>query len=334
MSNPIRIALVGCGALAEVLAEEIYPNVNGLKVAAVVDRDIDRAKMFGEKFGVPFFRTMQEAVSAVDIDALDLRVPHHLHAECAIEAFTLKKHVFVEKPMGINAGEARKMLEESKKNEGKIFAVAENYDFLECVQVAKEILDSGEIGKPVFAEVHRLFHLGEEWRRTGWRGKDNKVGGVLMENGCHIARLVRHLLGNIEKVSGFQNQFASGQYPGESVAVSFKTSSGVIGTQAYSWTVGVPRFTMPEIRIVGVDGYIEVWIDYVGDRSGVQVCTLDGHKRWIPVTQSFYESMIGVMDTFVQGCYGGSLQGISANEGLADIEVSDKIFAAISDITA
>lgn len=331
MNNPIRVVLVGCGALADILATEIYPNISGLEVAAVVDRDLERAQTFGAQFGVPAFQTMKEAVQTVDFDAFDLRLPHHLHAQFALEAFGYGKHVLSEKPMGINAEEARAMLEAAKQNEGKIFALGENYDFLECVQVAKQILDSGEIGQPVFAEVHRLFYLGEEWRRTGWRGKDNKVGGVLMENGCHIARLIRHLLGDIEEVSGFQNQFTVGQYPGDAVAVSFKTASGVIGTQAYSWTVGVPRFKMPELRIVGVDGYLELWIDYSGDRSGVQVCTLDGRKRWIPVTQSFYGSMFGVMKTFVEGCNGGSLKGISAEEGLADIEVSDKIFAAIQE---
>jgi hypothetical protein len=116
--------------------------------------------------------------------------------------------------------------------------------------------------------------------------------------------------------------------------VAFETASGVVGTQAYSWTVGVPKFAMPEIRVVGDGGYLEVWIDYSGDRSGVQVCTSSGSKRWIPAPQLFYSSLARVMETFVRGCNGGSLQGITPEEGLADVEVVDKVFAAIQPVTA
>lgn len=333
MSGLFRVALVGCGALADILIKDVYPHARGLEIGAVVDRDISRAEMFGSKLGVPFFPTMKEAAEAADFEAFDLRLPHHLHAGSSIEALRLNKHVLVEKPMGINAMEARQTLEESKKY-GKVFAVGENYDFLECVQAAKKILVSGEIGTPVFVEVHRLFQLGAEWRRTGWRGSDSGVGGVLMENGCHVARLVEHLLGRIEDVSGFQNSFRSGGSDGDVVAVAFKTTTGVVGTQAYSWTVGVPRFSMPEIRVVGDAGYLEVWIDYSGDKSGVAVGTSSGSRRWIPAPQLFYSSLVEVMETFVRGCKGGSLQGISPDEGLADVEFTDMAFSAIRHTTA
>lgn len=328
MSNSFSVVLVGCGALAEILLKEVYPCVDGLEVRAVVDHDLDRAELFGSKLGVPFFRTMHEAAEAVNFDAFDLRLPHHLHAECSIEALRLGKHVLVEKPMGTDASEAENMLTIAKES-GKVLAVGENYDFLDCVHVAKQVLTRGEIGTPVFAEVHRLFQLGDEWRRTGWRGRDSLAGGVLMENGCHIARLVEHLLGGITNVSGFQNSFTSGNFPGDAVAVAFETTSGVVGTQAYSWSVGVPKFAMPEIRVIGEDGYLEVWIDYSGEGSGVRVCAANGSTRWIPAPQLFYASLVDVMETFIDGCRGGSLEGVTPEAGLADVRAVDKIFAAI-----
>ena len=333
MSGPFRVALVGCGALAEILIKDVYPYAKGIEIAAVIDRDINRAEMFGSKLAVPAFKTMKEAAEAVEFEAFDLRLPHQLHADASIEGLQLDKHVLVEKPMGTSAAEARRTLAESKRY-GKVLACGENYDFLECVQLAKQILTSGEIGTPVFAEVHRLFQLGAEWRRTGWRGSDSAVGGVLMENGCHIARLVEHLLGRIDHVSGYQNSYTTGGYAGDVVAVAFKTASGVVGTQTYSWTVGVPRFAIPEIRVVGDAGYLEVWVDYSGDKSGVRVCASDGSKRWIPAPQLFYSSLARVMDVFVQGCRGGSLKGVSSEEGLADVEFTDKVFAALQHTTA
>src|SRR5205085_1092093 len=95
------------------------------------------------------------------------------------------------------------------------------------------------------------------------------------------------------------------------------------------WTVGVPRFSMPEIRVIGEDGYLEVWVDYLGNTSGVQVCNSSGARRWIPAPQLFYSSLIGVMDAFIDGCRGGNLAGVSPEAGLADVEVVDRTFAAI-----
>ncbi|MGO4586833.1 Gfo/Idh/MocA family protein [Arthrobacter sp. 2RAF6] len=328
MSQLFGIALVGCGALADILLKDVYPHVEGMEVRAVVDRDVERAKLFGTKLGIPYFQTLEEAANKVDFEAFDLRVPHHLHADSSIEAMRLGKHVLVEKPMATDGTEAQRMLSESART-GKVLAVGENYDYLECVQMAKQVLASGEIGRPVHAEVSRLFQLGPEWRRTGWRGSDGGVGGVLMENGCHIARLVEHLLGRIVDVSAFQNFFVTEEVTGDSVAVAFQTDRGVIGTQSYSWTVGVPRFSLPEIRVIGDEGYLEVWVDYVGQRSGVRVCTASGEGRWIPAPQMFYTSLVNVMESFIDGCRGGSLAGITPEAGLADVEVVDRIFAAI-----
>lgn len=328
MNNQLRVVLVGCGALAEILLRDVYPHVRGIKVAAVVDRDVDRARDFGCRLGVPHFSSLEEAASSVQFDAVDQRLPHHLHADSAIEALRLGKHVLVEKPMATNLADATRMQLEAAET-GKILAVGENYDYLNSVQVAKRVLDNGEIGRPVLAEVSRLFMLGPEWRRTGWRGSDGELGGVLMENGCHVARLVEHLVGRIVNVSAYQNCVVTETGVVDSVAVAFATAQGVIGTQSYSWTVGVPRFSMPEMRVVGEAGYLEVWVDYVGERSGVQVSTSAGERRWIPAPQLFYSSLVNVMESFIAGCAGDSLGAITAEAGLADVEVVEQIFSAI-----
>lgn len=328
MNQPLTIALVGCGALADILVKDVYPHVSGMEVRAVIDRDVNRARDFGDRLGVPSFENLQDAAISVEFEAFDLRLPHHLHTDTSIEAMGLGKHVLVEKPMATSGPDAHRMVSEAART-AKVLAVGENYEYLDCVRTAKRVLENGEIGRPVHAEVSRLFSLGPEWRRTGWRSRDRGPASVLMENGCHIARLIKHLLGRIVDVSAFQNRFQSGDDVGDSVAVAFATSEGVIGTQSYSWTVGVPRFSLPEIRIIGDDGYLEVWIDYVGDKSGVQVCTGGGSRRWIPTPQLFYASLIGVMESFVEGCAGGSLGGITPEAGLADVEVVDQIIAAI-----
>lgn len=328
MTQPLGIVLVGCGALADILVRDVYPHVAGMEIRAVVDRDAERASQFSERLGVPGFHSISDAAANADFEAFDIRLPHHLHTDAVTEALALGKHVLVEKPMAMNGADARRMLTEADRH-SRVLAVGENYDFLDSVVAARRVLDSGQIGRPVIAEVTRLFRLGPEWRRTGWRGSDGDAGGVLMENGCHIARLVEHLLGRIVDVSAFQNSPQLKDGIGDSVAVAFATSQGVVGTQTYSWTVGVPRFAFPEIRIVGDEGYLEVWIDYVGDKSGVRVCSSAGDKWWIPTPQLFYASLIGVMDSFIAGCAGGPLTGVTPEAGIADVDVVDMTFAAI-----
>jgi predicted dehydrogenase len=78
--EPLRVVLVGCGAIGELVARDVYAALPQCRVTAVVDRVAARAGAVGELLGVPGFASLGEALAAAPADAVDLRLPHDLHA--------------------------------------------------------------------------------------------------------------------------------------------------------------------------------------------------------------------------------------------------------------
>ena len=105
----VRWALVGTSEFA---AEWIGPAIVAApraELAAIVGRDRSRAAALGARLGASMTATSLEALDLDRVDAVHLVVPTDRHAELAIRAIELGLHVLVEKPMAIDAAEARLM---------------------------------------------------------------------------------------------------------------------------------------------------------------------------------------------------------------------------------
>jgi hypothetical protein len=98
-SSEVRVALVGCGAIAEWHWNAIRAAAPRVRVTACVDPSADRAAALAEKTGGAPFPSLAAAVAAKAADAAAILVPHHLHEPLALEAFAAGLHVFLEKPM-------------------------------------------------------------------------------------------------------------------------------------------------------------------------------------------------------------------------------------------
>src|SRR6187549_1833241 len=110
-TGPIRVALVGCGAVAKANLLPVLAGHERLAVAALVDRDAARARALGDAYGVQEILTDIAALDAKTVDAVVLATPpaHHAPATLALAAKGL--HVFVEKPMATSLTDAHAMVE-------------------------------------------------------------------------------------------------------------------------------------------------------------------------------------------------------------------------------
>ncbi len=143
-----------------------------------------------------------------DIDLIDVSTPGNLHAEISIAAARAGKHVLCEKPLGNTAEEARAMLE-AAESAGVKHGVFFNYRKVPAVALAKELIDSGALG--------RVYH----WRATYlqdwiadpnfpmvWRLNKELAGtGAHGDLNAHLIDLARFLVGEITEVSGVMETF-------------------------------------------------------------------------------------------------------------------------------
>ncbi|HET8673235.1 MAG TPA: Gfo/Idh/MocA family oxidoreductase, partial [Thermoleophilaceae bacterium] len=198
-----RVALLGCGALAEILAERVYPAARDVvEVAAAVDLRSERAEELGRRLGAPAFSSLRDAAAAVELDGVDVRLPHHLHLEGARRAAELGLPFLIEKPMAPSLDEAREIASLASQVNGPC-GVSENYGHLAPVLAARRLLHGGAIGELLAVQATRVFELGPEWRRDGWRLAGGGPAGVLIDQVPHVARLVRTVVGELAEVQAY-----------------------------------------------------------------------------------------------------------------------------------
>ena len=143
---PLRIALLGCGTLAEILADQIYPSVReAVEVVAAIDVAARAGAAIADKLGARPYGSLAEACAAGDVEAVDIRLPHHLHLEGARLAAHAGLPFLVEKPLAERIDAALE-IEAIARSIGPSCGVAENYAFLAPVIAARELLAAGQIG--------------------------------------------------------------------------------------------------------------------------------------------------------------------------------------------
>ena len=176
---------------------------------AICGRDEAGVREAAEVFGWESYETdWKKLIARPDIDVIDVSTPGNLHAEISIAAAQAGKHVLCEKPLGNTAPEAKAMLDAADKA-GVMHGVFFNYRKAPAVALAKQLIDSGALGK--------IYH----WRGTYlqdwiadpnfplvWRLKKETAGsGVHGDLNAHLIDLARHLVGEITEVSGLMETF-------------------------------------------------------------------------------------------------------------------------------
>lgn len=201
----VNIAIIGVGNIAgtHLLAYSKNPNVN---VVAFCDINPDRLAYMGKKWGVEKCYTELDAMfrEVPEIDAVSVCTWNAAHAPCTIAALKAGKHVLCEKPMAMNAGEAKEMMETAKEA-GKLLMIGFVRRHGNDAKLVREFIDSDYFGDFYYAKATYLRRNGNP---GGWFGdKSLSGGGPLIDLGVHVIDLVRYLFGNPKPISVYGATF-------------------------------------------------------------------------------------------------------------------------------
>ncbi|MDI5965008.1 Gfo/Idh/MocA family oxidoreductase [Streptomyces sp. SL13] len=264
----VRIVLVGCGAIGWEVASRVYAQPTGgrYRLVAAVDPHADRAGAVGDLLGVPAFASLAEVLAAgVAFDAVDQRLPHHLHADAAVEVLAAGRHVLVEKPLATSAADAVRMVAASQDS-GAVAAVAENYPHLSAVRAARHAIAAGRAGTVRALRTTRAYTLGGAWLRDGWRTGAGPSSGIMLDQGTHHTSLLRRLGGRISAVAA-QHSTApedAGDGAVETVLLTVRFASGLVGHCVYSWGAAALA-DEAEATVFGSKARIDVRVSYEAD---------------------------------------------------------------------
>ena len=169
----------------------------------------EELKKAAEKFGwQEYDESWEKLVKRGDIDMIDIAAPSDVHKVIAIAAANEGKHVFCEKPLALNLADSREIYDAAVKNKIK-HQIGFNYRFAPAVLLAKQLIDSGKIG--------RIFHVRASFLQDWiidpdfplvWR-LDKKVcgSGSLGDLGAHFIDMARFLCGEFATVMGMSQTF-------------------------------------------------------------------------------------------------------------------------------
>ncbi|MFO7447494.1 MAG: Gfo/Idh/MocA family oxidoreductase [Ignavibacteriaceae bacterium] len=204
MKRKIKLGIIGTGIAARKLH---LPALQKLKeefeIAAVCNHTEAKAAEFSKIAGdVPYFLNYKKLLKDKTIEAVDIVLPISLNYKVVKDALKAGKHVIVEKPIAVNLKEAKKMLSFNKKYKTAMM-VAENYRYRKSYRKAKEIIESGAIGKPYGAQWNVFYYNTEdnEYGATKWRQKNLHPGGFITDGGVHNTAALRDLFGEVKYVS-------------------------------------------------------------------------------------------------------------------------------------
>ena len=176
---------------------------------AACGRNAADLEAFAERFGWQTTETSWERlVARDDIDLVDICTSNATHCPIAVAAAKAGKHVFCEKPLAMNAEEARQMLDAAREA-GVRHMVAFNYRRAPAIVLAKQLIEEGKIGTiRHFNAVYYQDWLVDPNFPFVWRHNVKEAGsGAHGDMNAHTVDLARYLVGEIEAVSGAQEIF-------------------------------------------------------------------------------------------------------------------------------
>jgi predicted dehydrogenase len=250
----LRWGVLGVAGIAIKKVMPAMKHCTRAELAGIASRDLQRAREAADRFGMPkAYGSYEELLADPNIDIVYNPLPNHLHVPWSIKAAEAGKHVLCEKPIGMNAAEASKLMEVRDRTGVKIgeaFMVKTHPMWLRV----RELVRSGAIGElRAIMSAFSYFNVDP----TNVRNMADIGGGGIMDIGCYPITMSRFLFGSeparVAAVLDRDPQMRTDRL--SSAALDFVTGQAV-------FTCSTQMVPFQRMQVFGTRGRIEVEIPY------------------------------------------------------------------------
>jgi predicted dehydrogenase len=174
MTDPVRIGVVGAGAIAQLTHLPVLSKMRGAKLVAICDNDRPKARALADRFDIPdVYTDIEDLLQGDGLSALVIATPNHLHEPHVLSAIAAGIDVLVERPLALTAKGVERIVNAAARAGRKVF-VANNHRFRSDVQALAGFLRGGELGKLTGIRAGAYHHKRAE---QGWRQRRVEAGG-------------------------------------------------------------------------------------------------------------------------------------------------------------
>ena len=241
----IRVGMVGFGMAGRVFHAPLISSVDGLELAAVVERNSDHA---ADRYpDITTYRSVDELLADASIKLVVVATPNGSHFPIAMQALEAAKSVVVDKPMALSSGEIRQLTELAGGIGLQLFPF-HNRRFDSDFRTIKKVIDDHALGRLVHFESNF-----DRWRpglsTRAWK-EESDQGGILLDIGTHLVDQTLVLFGEPAAVGAEVRRERDGDGSNDSFTIRLQYLTGfsvTLGSNLLS-SLAKPRFHLRGTR--------------------------------------------------------------------------------------
>src|SRR3954447_10549716 len=238
VTQSVRIAVAGAGMIGQTHIKRIREEPQA-ELAGIIDPS-PKAKEQAEALGVPSFADLEEGLQSVKPDGVVIATPNQLHVPNGLTAVEAGVPMLLEKPVSGDVESALQLVEASEKA-GVTILVGHHRRHSPLIQRAREIVESGRLGKLTAVTGLCLFQKPNQGYFDGpnaWRREPG--GGVVLINLIHVIDDLRNICGDIVAVQAAESNAARGFPVENTAAMILHFANGALGTLNISDAANAP----------------------------------------------------------------------------------------------
>lgn len=225
----IRAAIIGLGTWGRHLVNSVQPHSEHLRFVAAATRTPEAAQDCARQHGIRMLASYEAVLADPEVDAVVLATPHSLHTAQIIAAARAGKHVFCEKPMGMDVDEAQQAAQVCADH-GVTLGVGYNWRYQPALQEIRRMIDDGRLGRVLHLEGNFCGPSAYRFPRGHWRhDRSEAPAGGMTGRGVHVVDAMLHLAGPVKRVTAQSVRLAQDFGVDDTTSLLLAFDSGATG---------------------------------------------------------------------------------------------------------
>jgi UDP-N-acetyl-2-amino-2-deoxyglucuronate dehydrogenase len=276
VDRKIKVALVGCGRIAQKHFDAIKAHKNDLELVAVCETTRTRLDEIQQQHHVQGFQNYNDLLIESDADMVILCTPSGLHPEQTISAARAGKHIMTEKPMATRWKDALAMVKACDEARKRLFVVKQNRRNA-TLQLLKRAVEEKRFGRIYMVHLNVFWTRPQAYYDQGkWRGTWELDGGAFMNQASHYVDLLEWLIGPVADVQAMTGTLARDIEVEDTGVMNVRWRNGALGSMAVTMLT-FPKNYEGSITIIGEKGTVRVGGVAVND---IQTWEFDEEKDY------------------------------------------------------
>ncbi|MGB7394950.1 MAG: Gfo/Idh/MocA family oxidoreductase, partial [Pricia sp.] len=325
--------VVGIGHIGKRHVSVIH-NEPDAQLVAVCDTDTEKMRRDAIIANeVATYTDFDEMLEKGDFDILCVCTPHGLHSEMSRKAARAKKHVLVEKPMGLSVAESEEMIRVAEENKVGLFVVKQNR-YNVPIKLTQKALKENRLGKIFMVQCNVMWNRNQAYyQQSPWRGKKESEGGALHTQVSHFLDLLVWWFGTIKESKTIMDTLNHDIEIEDAGVSALRFESGVIGS--LFWTTCVYNVNYEgSITIIGEKGTIKIGGKYLNEIEfwDVQSYPLPADQEFDDTVNEYgtYQGSSSNHDQLIHSLIGQIIENrrgvVEGAEGMKTIKAIEKIY--------